>query len=62
VLRRGPSSRPSLIYVSCDPSTVVRDLGILTRAGFRCVTLHRIDLFSQTFHMETVGLLQRASA
>jgi 23S rRNA (uracil1939-C5)-methyltransferase len=51
-----------VIYVSCDPSTLVRDLGILTCAGFRCVTLHPIDLFPQTFHMETVGLLERAPA
>lgn len=53
---------PRVIYVSCDPSTLARDLGILTRAGFRCVTLHPIDLFPQTFHMETVGLLERAPA
>ncbi|MDO8478998.1 MAG: hypothetical protein Q7W02_22960 [Candidatus Rokubacteria bacterium] len=53
---------PRVIYVSCDPRTLARDLGILTRAGFRCVTLHPIDLFPQTFHMETVGLLERAPA
>ena len=51
-----------MIYVSCNPSTLVRDLGILTRAGFRGMTLHPIDLFPQTFHMETVGLLERAPA
>jgi 23S rRNA (uracil1939-C5)-methyltransferase len=50
-----------LIYVSCDPSTLARDLGVLTRGGFRCVGLHPIDLFPQTFHLEVVGLLERTA-
>jgi 23S rRNA (uracil1939-C5)-methyltransferase len=50
---------PRLIYVSCDPSTLARDLGVLGRGGFRCVDLRPIDLFPQTFHLETVALLER---
>ncbi|HSB79353.1 MAG TPA: 23S rRNA (uracil(1939)-C(5))-methyltransferase RlmD [Candidatus Methylomirabilis sp.] len=50
---------PRVLYVSCDPSTLARDLGVLTRAGFRCVSLQPIDLFPQTFHLEVVGLLER---
>ncbi len=50
---------PRLIYVSCDPSTLARDLGILVRAGYRCVGLRSIDLFPQTFHLETVAHLAR---
>lgn len=50
-----------LIYVSCDPSTLARDLGVLTRGGFRCAGLHPIDLFPQTFHLEVVGLLERTA-
>ncbi|HYL80308.1 MAG TPA: 23S rRNA (uracil(1939)-C(5))-methyltransferase RlmD [Candidatus Acidoferrum sp.] len=53
---------PRLIYVSCDPSTLARDLGILSRAGFRCVSLHPVDLFPQTFHLEAVALLERMPA
>jgi 23S rRNA (uracil1939-C5)-methyltransferase len=48
-----------VIYVSCDPSTLARDLGVLARAGYRCVNLHPIDLFPQTFHLETVAVLER---
>jgi 23S rRNA (uracil1939-C5)-methyltransferase len=53
---------PRVIYVSCDPSTLARDLGLLTRAGFRCVSLHPVDLFPQTFHLEAVALLERTPA
>jgi 23S rRNA (uracil1939-C5)-methyltransferase len=48
-----------LIYVSCDPSTLARDLGVLVRAGYRCANLRPIDLFPQTFHLETVAILER---
>jgi 23S rRNA (uracil1939-C5)-methyltransferase len=48
-----------LIYVSCDPSTLARDLGILMRSGFRCVSVQPVDVFPQTFHLETVAVLER---
>ena len=50
---------PRLIYVSCDPSTLARDLGVLTRAGFRCASVQPVDLFPQTFHLETVVVMER---
>ncbi len=46
-----------LLYISCDPSTLARDLGILVRAGYGCLILRPVDLFPQTFHLETVALL-----
>ena len=52
---------PRLIYVSCDPSTLARDLGSLVRSGFRCASLQPVDLFPQTFHIETVAVLEKES-
>jgi 23S rRNA (uracil1939-C5)-methyltransferase len=46
---------PSLVYVSCDPATLARDAKRLARAGFQLLHLAPIDLFPQTFHIETVS-------
>jgi 23S rRNA (uracil1939-C5)-methyltransferase len=49
-----------LVYVSCDPTTLARDLVVLVRAGYRMKSVHLADLFPQTFHLETVVHLERA--
>jgi 23S rRNA (uracil1939-C5)-methyltransferase len=48
-----------ITYVSCEPPTLARDLAILIAAGYSCTEVHLIDLFPQTFHMETVIRLRR---
>jgi 23S rRNA (uracil1939-C5)-methyltransferase len=48
-----------ITYVSCDPPTLARDLAILTASGYTLTEVHLIDLFPQTFHMETVIRLRR---
>lgn len=48
---------PRITYVSCDPATLARDLKLLASAGYRVEALHLLDLFPQTFHIETVALL-----
>jgi 23S rRNA (uracil1939-C5)-methyltransferase len=50
---------PRLIYVSCDPSTLARDLGLLVKSGYRCLGIQPVDLFPQTFHLEAVASLRR---
>jgi 23S rRNA (uracil1939-C5)-methyltransferase len=44
-------------YVSCDPATLARDLGLLVEAGYHIEEAHLFDLFPQTFHIESVMLL-----
>ena len=45
---------PKITYVSCDPSTLARDLRLMTGLGYRITDAHLIDLFPQTFHIESV--------
>ena len=46
-------------YVSCDPSTLSRDLRVLLQSGFSVEQAHLVDLFPQTYHMESVFHLVR---
>lgn len=50
---------PRLTYVSCDPATLARDLKVLVAAGFRLEEMHLVDVFPQTFHLESVSQLRR---
>jgi len=48
-----------MVYVSCDPATLARDAVHLAAAGYRLVEAQPVDLFPQTFHVETVALWER---
>ena len=48
-----------VVYVSCDPATLARDLKLLTAAGYTLQTAEAFDLFPRCAHVETVVLLSR---
>ncbi len=48
-----------ILYVSCDPATLVRDLAPLVDGGYKIVSSQPFDLFPQTWHVESMTLLQK---
>ena len=51
---------PEMVYVSCDPATLARDLRQLTQERYRIHSVTLVDMFPQTFHIETVVRLKRS--
>lgn len=49
-----------VVYVSCNPETMARDLALLTAKGYRAEGFTPVDLFPQTAHCEVVGALTRS--
>ena len=48
-----------LVYVSCEPTTQARDISLLVRGGYRVRRAAVVDMFPQTYHVESVALLER---
>ena len=53
------SKAERVAYVSCDPATWARDIARFAEAGYELVRAIPVDLFPQTFHVETVSILKR---
>ncbi len=48
-----------MVYVSCDPVTLSRDLRAMVDSGYAVDEVRLVDMFPQTFHIETVAFLRR---
>ena len=57
LIRLGPDR---IVYISCEPSTHARDLVALVRGGYRVRRAAIVDMFPQTYHIESVALLERS--
>mgnify|MGYP003287749240 FL=1 len=46
-----------IVYVSCNPATMTRDIEILTHYGYELKEVQPVDMFPMTAHVEAVALL-----
>lgn len=58
----GASSAQELIYVSCNPATLARDIQYLTKFGFALSSVQAVDMFPHSFHFETLAFIKRHGA
>ena len=49
-----------IVYVSCNPASLARDIAVLDELGYRAEQVQPVDMFPQTSHVESVALLRRA--
>ncbi len=59
VIEHGPRR---VVYVSCEPETLARDLRVLVDAGYELLEVQPVDMFPQTHHIECVATLRRGAS
>lgn len=52
-------SPDKIVYVSCNPTTQVRDIKLMVESGYKLIKIRPVDMFPQTFHIENVVLLKK---
>lgn len=52
-------SPDKIVYVSCNPTTQVRDIKLMVEAGYKLIKIKPVDMFPHTFHIENVALLNK---
>ena len=58
-----PALNPrKIVYISCDPPTLARDIGILKRFNYNVIKCQPIDMFPQTYHIESITLLEPSNS
>ena len=50
--------KDTIIYVSCNPATLARDLKYLTEKGCKVDSIQPFDMFSHTYHIENVAVIK----
>ncbi len=50
-------SPDKIVYVSCNPTTQVRDIKLMVEAGYKLIKIRPVDMFPHTFHIENIALL-----
>ncbi len=53
---------PRIVYVSCNPDTLARDVARLCAAGYGCVRAEPVDLFPESEHVEVLAVLERTGS
>ena len=52
-------TKKTIIYLSCNPVTLARDLKYLVQNGFHPIKIKPYDMFANTYHIETLVILER---
>lgn len=58
----GAATPRKIVYISCNPRTLVRDLGAFRAHGYAAQAIYPFDMFPQTYHVECLAVLQRVDS